>query len=387
MENGNDATAPGLAAIFGEFLRLGLTAFGGPAMVPYIRAMAVDRRGWVTDESFRSGMALCQAVPGATAMQAAAYVGLRAHGLGGALAAYVGFGLPAFALITVLSHLYVTAGDVSAVTAAFAGLKLVVVALVAHAALNFSVRYLERGSDKALALAAGVVFGLKGNPILAILGVCAAGLFVYRGIQGRVPPQGDGGGAPWRRLGLLLVPAAGGLAALWAFAPQLFSIAWVMLKVDLFAFGGGYVSLPVMLHEVTARGWMDAATLMDGIALGQVTPGPIVITSAFVGYLLTGLAGAAVGTVCAFTPSLVILVAAAPYFDRMQSSPLFRRAVRASLASLVGLMAAMAARFAVAASWSPEGALVALAAFVALRMRVDVLPVVLAAALASVVLL
>jgi len=379
---------PGLTAIFREFLALGLTAFGGPAMVPYIRAMAVDKRGWLSDELFRMGMALCQAIPGATAMQVAAYVGLRTRGLSGALAAYVGFGLPAFVLITLLSHLYVTSRDLALVATTFTGLKVVVVALVSHAALNFASRYLERGADKALALLAGLIFGLRGNPILAIVGVCLLGLVLYRNVPGGKAMDCQDRSGPWARLALLAVPCAATLGLLWALAPQLFAIAWVMFKVDLFAFGGGYVSLPLMLHEVTdVRGWMDAATLMDGIALGQVTPGPIVITAAFVGYLLAGYVGAFVGAVFAFTPSFIILVGVTPYYDRLQASPLFQRLVRASLASLVGLMAAMAARFAVAAPWSPLGGLVAGSALLALRMGAGLLPVVLASALASMILL
>ncbi|WP_461209628.1 chromate efflux transporter [Desulfocurvus sp. DL9XJH121] len=370
-----------LADLFLGFLRLGCTAFGGPAMVPYIRDLAVRKRAWLTEDVFRLGMALCQAVPGATAMQMAAYVGLRARGLPGALAAYLGFGLPAFVLITALSAVYHATRDAAAMTAAFQGLKLVVVALVANAAADFTRKFVSSRADTAIALGVGLMVGLRGNPILAILGACAAGLVVY----GHEPPGADpgccNGGSPLRRLaalGLGLAAATGLLALL---RPDLLELAWVMFKVDLFAFGGGYASLPLMLHETTtARAWMSPEVFMDGLALGQITPGPIVITSAFVGYHLAGFAGALTGAVFAFTPSLFVLTAATPYFDRMQASPLFRRAVRASLASLAGLMAAVFARFAVDAPFSLPGALLCVAAFLALRRGVDILWVVLAGA-------
>ncbi len=135
VASGNTMEKPSLVRIFAAFLRLGLTAFGGPAMVPYIRALAVDKKGWLGESSFQLGMAVCQLIPGATAMQMAAWVGLRSRGGPGALAAYLGFGLPAFALMAALSLLYFSARDVPMLTAAFSGLQLVVVALILHAAI------------------------------------------------------------------------------------------------------------------------------------------------------------------------------------------------------------------------------------------------------------
>ena len=129
--------APSLPALFTSFLRLGCVSFGGPGMVAYIRRLAVVKRRWIDEDDFRLGAALCQAVPGATSMQAAAYVGLRTRGLGGAVAAYVGFGLPAFSLMLAMSLAYERAVAVQAVTAALTGLRALVVALVVNAAWTF----------------------------------------------------------------------------------------------------------------------------------------------------------------------------------------------------------------------------------------------------------
>jgi chromate transporter len=143
-----------------------------------------------------------------------------------------------------------------------------------------------------------------------------------------------------------------------------------------------------MLHEVVdARGWLDSQTFMDGIALGQVTPGPIVITATFIGYQVAGLAGAVVGTVSIFTPSFLMVLATVPYFDRLHRSPLFRRALRGVLVSFVGLLAAVAVNFTLAISWSVPAAILVLAALVALRLKVDILWVVLAGAIASILIL
>ena len=380
------SAAPSLAEIFLRFLRLGCTAFGGPAMVPHIRTMAVGR-GWLDEDDFRTGMAVCQSVPGATAMQVSAFVGLRVRGAPGGLAAYAGFFLPAFALITALSALYAASRDAGPMLAAFAGLQVVVCALMTHAAIDFARRYLTSHVDTALALGTGLVFGLRGSPVLALAGACLAGVWAYGGVQGG-PAIRRGRRSGLRGMAWLLCGAAAFVGLVALLRPDLLELCLVMMKVDLFAFGGGYVSLPLMLHEVVeARHWLDPRTFMDGIALGQVTPGPIVITSAFVGWLLAGLAGAVVGGVSAFTPSLLILAGVLPFFDRLHRWWVFQRALRASLASLVGLMAAMAGRFLEAAPWNPAAVVIAVAALLALRRGVDVLWVVMGGAAASMVLM
>jgi chromate transporter len=225
--------------------------------------------------------------------------------------------------------------------------------------------------------------------------VCAAaalGLVLYR-----EPDEPAADSAPRARAGhwgdlrpttVLLTGLALGLAILFFFERRLFELSTLMVKVDLFAFGGGFASVPLMLHEVVGvRHWMDSRTFMDGIALGQVTPGPIVITATFVGYQLAGLPGALAGTVGIFTPSLITLMAAVPYFDRLQQSPVVRRALRGVLASFVGLLLAVALRFGLAVSWSALSASLAVLAFIALRLRVDILWVVLVGGVVSVLLL
>ena len=381
---------PSLIRIFAAFLRLGLTAFGGPAMVPYIRAMAVDRKKWLAESSFQLGMAVCQLIPGATAMQMAAWVGLRSRGGPGALAAYLGFGLPAFSLMAVLSALYFSAGNVPVIAAAFSGLQLMVVALILHAAINFSRRYLDGPASKLLACVAGVWLGLRGNPILALVAVCLLAVFVFRKEDGAHshPQAGPVPGRPLLSAFVFLAGLGAILALLFLADRQLFHLGALMIKIDCFAFGGGYVSVPLMLHEVVeVRGWLSNVQFMDGIALGQVTPGPIVMTGAFVGYAVAGLVGALVATVTVFAPSLIFLCAATPFADRLVASPVIRRVLRGSLISLVGLMAAVAARFLLAVHWNPTAALLAGSAFLALRLGADVLWVVLAGGVLSAFLL
>ena len=381
-----------LPRLFVSFLRLGLTAFGGPAMVAYIQDLAVKKNEWVSDESFRHGVAVCQSIPGATAMQVAAYVGLRASGPLGALATYVGFGLPAFLLMVAMAAFYGSAHDLAAVVSAFKGLQVIVVALVANATLGFGRTSIRKWQDGLLALGAAAFLVLRGSPIMAILASALLGLILYResGLRAEVKGKTDNVallknlGAPLFLVSALLAV----LLALYFWDRKLFDLSALMLKVDLFAFGGGYASVPLMLHEVVgARHWMDSKTFMDGIALGQVTPGPIVITATFVGYLIAGLPGALVGTVSIFTPSLVILMAVVPYFDRLQGNPFFQRGLRGALVSFVGLLLAVTIQFTLAIHWDVYQILIVAVAFLALRFKVDILWVVLVGAVVSVLIL
>lgn len=381
-----------LCSLFLAFLRLGLTAFGGPAMVVYIRDVAVKKRLWLSEESFADGVTLCQSIPGATAMQVAAYVGLRARGPAGAFATFLGFGLPAFVLMVVLSALYQIGRDVQVAASAFRGLQVIVVALVTNAVVTFGRISIKAWRDAALACGAATFLFFHGSPILAIGAAAAAGCLVYhraslptRAVQVTRQPDSQ------RTVRLILVAALAvgtALAVLFVANRSLFNLAAVMLKVDLFAFGGGFASVPLMLHQVVdLRNWMDSKTFMDGIALGQVTPGPIVITATFVGYQIAGLVGAVVSTVAIFVPSFLMVLITVPYLDHLRGSLLFRCALRGVLASFVGLLLAVTVQFAVATSWTSLSILLGLAAFVALRFKIDVLWVVLAGAGLSILFL
>lgn len=402
--------------LFISFLRLGCTAFGGPAMVKYIGDLACSKNPWVSREEFKHGVALVQTIPGATAMQAAAYAGLKAGGGPGALAAYTGFCLPAFGLMVALTFAYQNAMDISVVASCFKGLKVIVVAIVLNAALSFGRKMVKNWRDGALTALAAVAIAAGRSPVFAIVVCAALGLFFYRT---DIPaPTADGAetgekasselpGEPLKaeggfgisvrsllrdegvRFGLLMTAVILGILLVLFFSSgRLFDLAVMMMKIDFFAYGGGYASLPLMFHEVVEkRHLMEAGVLMDGIALGQVTPGPIVITAAFVGFLLYGLMGAAVGAWAIFTPSFIILLFAAPVFDLFKEDHRFKRAMRGILASFVGLLLAVLYSFVVAISWGPLALVLAAAASAALFFGVDILWVVLGGGLFSALLL
>ena len=267
--------------LFLSFLKLGLTAFGGPAMVAYIKEMSVDRAKWLDEERFKDGVALCQTIPGATAMQTAAYVGLRARGIAGALASYIGFGLPAFILMLILSSLYQKYHQVSRIISSFNGLQVVVVAIVIHATYSFGKTAFKNYKDVLLASTAAIVLGTGVSPFIVILGAALIGIVFLNG-EVIIPASAFERETDWhgvKQLSVILLILLLGLLMLYLRDTKIFSLAVLMMRIDLFAFGGGFASLPLMLHEIVeVRGWIDNKTFMDGIALGQVTPGPIVIT-------------------------------------------------------------------------------------------------------------
>lgn len=376
---------PTVWRLFLTFLRLGVTAFGGPAMVTYIRRRAVEKEQWMEGQQFDDGVALCQMIPGATAMQTAAYVGLSTRGVAGAAVSFFGFGLPAFALMLVLSALYVRAHELPAVVAAFKGLGAIIVAIVANATVSFGQSSLRAWQHILTAALATGLFAWGGHPFLVIVLCALLGLVLIKPAPAISPGMTDSRHYSGPVL-LILAGAIAGLVLLFIVDRQLFDLATLMARIDLFAFGGGYASVPLMLHEVVSvRQWLDDATFMNGIVLGQVTPGPIVITATFVGYLLRGLTGSAIATVSVFLPSFVLVVAIALYFNRLRTSATFNKIIAGALCSFVGLLLNVTIHFATQIAWDIPLAALAVAGFVALRLKVDILWVVLAGTVVSVI--
>jgi chromate transporter len=188
-----------------------------------------------------------------------------------------------------------------------------------------------------------------------------------------------------RPLSIIATFAALVFVGLFFFDRTLFDLAVMMFRIDLFAFGGGFASVPLMFHEIVeAQSWMDGQTFLNGIALGQITPGPIVITATFVGYMIYGLIGAVVATVSVFLPSFLIVIGVTPYFDRLRNSAYFAGAIRAILCSFVGLLLTVTFRFASNISWDAPRVSLAAAAFVALLCKAEIIWIVLVAAVVSV---
>ena len=371
---------PSLVKIFFSYLRLGLTAFGGPAMVAYIKRMTVDREHWIDEKSFCEGVSFCQMIPGATAMQTSAYVGLRIRGWAGALASFIGFGMPAFVIMVLLSAFYVQTSTLPASLAIFRGLKVITVAIVANAAISFGRASVKTWLHCMIAMIAAGLFFLGVNPSLVIL---LSGLIGFIFVRGEAPAPRSTEIVTFHKISsasIWLIAFAGVIFfLLYLFHREFFDLALTMTRIDLFAFGGGFASLPLMFHEVVdVHGWLNSSTFLNGIALGQVTPGPIVITATFVGYLVYGFWGAVIATFGIFVSSFMIVIGLTPYFDRIRDSPDFYRINSGILFSFAGLLVSVTIRFAMGISWDTPSIILLTGTYAALTFGADVLWVVLA---------
>jgi chromate transporter len=380
---------PSLAKLFFSFFRLGLTAFGGPSMVIYIRRMAVEKRHWLDPETFNYGVALCQMIPGASAMQTAAYVGLKTRGIVGAIVSFIGFGLPAFLIMMTFAALYTTAQNIPAVDSAFNGLQAIIVAIIANATISFGKSFIKSWKTLAIAGIAAALFGFNVNPILVIILAAGLGLALIK-LKQLDPHDIAYSGITTtylKHLAIIFSISIIGFFLLFITNRTLFDLALLMFRIDLFAFGGGFAAVPLMYHEIVeVRHWMDSQTLMNGIALGQVTPGPIVITATFIGYLLGGWFGGVVATIGIFLASFTLVVAITPYFDRLRVSPAFNKAISGVLCSFVGLLVTVTIRFALNVHWDLSHILLASGSLIALLLKVDILWVVVVGTIISVII-
>jgi chromate transporter len=366
-----------------EWTRIGLTGFGGPpAHVALLRRLVVDRRGWLEPQEFEDAFAACSLLPGPASTQLAIYCARRVGGPTGAVIGGLGFIVPAVVLIVALSVVFLASAPPLWVRGAGAGAGAAVpaVALGAAAAL-LGPSWARTGDSPARRLRWAVYVGLgvlAGSALgayvaLMLLGCGLAELAITRAI----PAIRD------RHAGLFPSPllaaagAPGGLGAL----------AWVAFKVGALSFGGGFVIIPLMRGDaVHTYHWMTSTQFLSAVALGQVTPGPVVATVAAVGYAAHGVAGAALGAAIAFLPSFLLVLGGGQHFARLRYAASAQRfldgAGPAALGSILGAAVALAA--ALHEGW--QFAILAAAAVVLLAARHAIVPTLLAAGLAGAVI-
>lgn len=362
---------PRLTELFITFLKLGITAFGGPAMVFYIRKITVDKKKWLDSNTFQEGVALAQAIPGATAMQVAAFVGIKTRGIVGGVISFTAFALPAFLLMLSLSYIYSRTSEVPLVLSIFSGLQVIVISIVLLAAWSFTkpiIRYLREVLIASLAFA---LFLLKVNPFYIIILCFLFSQLVFK--DSSFEPHRTVKKAKFSGIFIIFLILSIILLNLYFLDNTLFNLAVTMVKIDLFAFGGAYASVPLMFHEFVERlGWLDQKTLLDGIALGQITPGPIVITSTFVGFLTKGISGAVVSTIYTFSPSLLLIALSTQFSEKISSSSFFVRAKRGLLASFSGLLLFVTVKFALSVDWNLSKVLIFIFSFLGLLRGISV---------------
>ena len=309
------------ATVLREWGRIGCIGFGGPpAHIRLLRQLCVERRGWLDAREFEDAIAVCNLVPGPASTQLAIYCAWRLRGRPGALLGGAAFIIPGLIVILALSVLFVAGSPPLWVLGAGAGAGAAVPAVAVQAGWSLLVpSWRNRASAVrwpaylAAGLAAAAMIGAW--LVLVLLGCGAIELLARRGARPGSGGARDGNGT--RLHGFLAAPAL----VLAAGGGVLASVAWVAFKVGGLAFGGGFVIIPLMQADAVGRyHWMTGAQFLNAVALGQVTPGPVVQTVAAVGYAAAGLAGGLLASVVAFTPSFLIVLLGGPRFEQIRAS-------------------------------------------------------------------
>ena len=306
------------------FLRLGATAFGGPAAhIALIEEEVVRRRQWLTRDEFLDLLGATNLIPGPNSTELAIHIGHRRAGTPGLIAAGVAFILPAFIMVTALGWGYVRFGRLPKVEALFLGVKPVIVAIIAQALVSLARSAVK---DRRLAVV-GVVstaFGILGLHELAILfgaGIVTTAFALMRGrrTSGPIPPSSlQGPILPFSAAAPALVPAGVVGSAAFGLGP----LFLFFLKVGSVLFGSGYVLFAFLRADLVDRWhWLTETQLVDAIAAGQLTPGPVFTAATFIGYLLGGFPGALVATVGIFLPAFVFVALSGPLVPRIRASP------------------------------------------------------------------
>jgi chromate transporter len=336
----NEPSPVPLRTIFLAFLEIGLTAYG-MAILQKLRALVI-RRGWLTEEETSEGLAMVQLYPGPIMVDFTAYVGYRLRGVPGALTATLGFVLPAFVLVTALSAAYFAGGELPWVHKLFLGLEALVIGVLANVTVSLGQQAIKGRIELFIAVAAFIALLFKVNAILVPLVALGLGALVISrpGAASPAPAAATSRRRLIAVLTLVLVIVASAIAA-GLFGTPLGQLTASLFKIGSVAFGSGMAIIGVMQAEVVqAHGWVSQREFLDGLALGQITPGPILLTAAFIGYKLAGVAGAALATFAIFAPSIAMTLVFTEVFGRIKHLQRVRGALAGVLAAFVGLLAA-----------------------------------------------
>jgi chromate transporter len=415
---------------FSFWLKLGFISFGGPAgQIAIMHEELVERRRWISENRFLHALNYCMLLPGPEAQQLATYIGWLMHRTWGGIVAGGLFVLPSLFILVALSWVYMAFGHVPAIAGLFYGIKPAVTALVVHAAYRVGSRALKNGWLWGIAAAAFISIFAFNIPFPLI--VLAAGTIGYFG--GKYAPDkfktgGHGASAKqfgpaliddhtptpahalftWKRVRQVLVvclslwvAAIGALTAAYGWDAVLTQMAWFFTKAALLTFGGAYAVLPYVYQgAVDNYQWLTAPQMIDGLALGETTPGPLIMVVAFVGFVggwtkaifgpealfLAGAAAATVVTFFTFLPSFFFILLGGPFIESTHGNLKFTAPLTGITAAVVGVILNLAVFFAYHVLW-PQGlsgrfewasAVIGVAAAVALfRFKVGVIPVVL----------
>lgn len=341
------STIPGISVslwqLFLLYLKIGITGFG-PALAAETKKHLVKGLRWISEEDFVTGMALAQLLPGATFVSLTVYIGYKLRGFLGAFTCFLALILPPFGIMLLLSYIYFTYGSLPTVNILFTGMEVLVVGLVTHAVLEIGKSTIT--DIKGIIVALGAICMMLYYPnifLLLFLATVAGILLFYQSLKQAVPARVSNQSSaevklPVKQfilLAVILVVIAYGVYM----QPVLFQLSYVFFRMGALLFGGGFSMIPFIQQEVvTHYHWLTLDEFMVGIALGQVTPGPILITAAFIGYKVAAVAGAIAATLGIFLPSLFLVMATSEIHQKIRNNLLVKAAIKGIAAAFTGMM-------------------------------------------------
>jgi chromate transporter len=322
--------------VFAVFLKIGALGFGIAAIWGLIQAEVQERRNWLSKERFVEGLALVQALPGATALQMCIFTGYQRAGVAGGILAGVGFILPAFAIMLALTALHSAYGALPFMRDAFYGLGPVVLAIFALAVWRLGRNAIKDRFSVLMALAALAALALTPlGPAGTFLLAASIGVAAHHSLRAGLVSAGVVlalSGADY----FFSVPLAAPVAA----GTGLADIGVFFFKVGALTFGGGLTIIAFIQDQVVNQlQWITAAEFVEGLAIGQVTPGPVITLAAFVGYKVAGVPGATVATSAIFLPSFVLMLCILPWLERFRALKWVKAAMRGVAPAVVGAIA------------------------------------------------
>ena len=390
---------PDFGEAFKIHLKIGLLSFGGPAgQIALMQQELVERRGWVSAPTFDRGLSFSMMLPGPEAQQLATFLGWRLHGILGGLAAGLAFILPGAALMILLAWIAAAHGEVPLIAAIFAGVQPVVIALVLAAMMKIAGRALKGPAYWALALAAFVGIYFLGLPFPLIVALAAvAGLAIAHDAADEPVQAGAGF---WGHFARVTGITAALIFGVFLLAAAIFGrdpyqdVAELFTTAAFVTFGGAYAVLPFVAESaVETYGWLGAAQMLNGLAIAEATPGPLILVNTYAGFFAgwsadrtagAGVATAILATFYTFAPSFMLILAFAPAVERIQNVSWARRALAGVSAAVVGVILNLALYLA-EASFLPAGlaeaewakiALFALALVLVFRLKLGMLALV-----------
>ena len=373
-----------LATVLREWGRIGCIGFGGPpAHIALLRQLCVDRRQWLDAQEFEDAISACNLLPGPASTELAIFCAWRVRGRPGALAGGLAFIVPGLVCILALSALFLEGTPPWWVKAAGAGAGSAVAAVAVQAGWSLLVPSWKRarasGTGRRFRWVAYLLAGGAASPTIGpwlVLVLLGCGIVELVVTQARDDPQKQVPAGEKAR-SILALPVLAGAAA---GSGVLGAVAWVAFKVGALSFGGGFVIIPLMRADAVGRGWMTSAQFLNAVALGQITPGPVVQTVSAVGYAAAGLGGGLVAALVAFSPSFAFILGGARYFSLLRTSRRAQAFLDGSGPAAIGAILGSSVLLAGALTEAWQYAVLAGAAVLLLPLRRGVVLALLAAA-------